>query len=130
MPSNLGNKHLDKPAPSRPRRLTPRMNKEEISSKCQAGKTYKETIKQIHTVSVQECLEKYKINRVLKRNPPDISPAELNLPRRIRAIQTTVWLRQEVKQLQYYSGKPGFGSMPPRQFPLISMCGKANFVNC
>jgi hypothetical protein len=85
MPSHPGNKHLDKPALPRPRRLTPRMYKEEISSKYQAGKTYKETIKQIHTESVQACLEEYKINRVLKRKPPDISPAELNLPRRVRA---------------------------------------------
>jgi len=85
LPAHPGYKHLDKPPPARSRRPCSRMHKDEVSSKYQAGMSYKQTIKSIHTDTVQQCLDKYKPNKVLNSKPPEINKEELTLSRRERA---------------------------------------------
>ena len=81
-PAHPGNKHLKKPPPARTQRKTSRIFKEEVGSKFQEGKTYKETIKCLHTETVQNCLKSYEKNKVLNRRAPEVNPKEIHFPGR------------------------------------------------
>ena len=52
-----------------------------MGSKFQEGKTYKKTIKCLHTESVQNCLNNFEKNKVLNLKAPEINPKEISLSR-------------------------------------------------
>ena len=52
---------------------------------------YKQVIKDIHTETVQNVINNYSVNRVLKTPPPEINREE-----KLEIIQTLVWLLQRI----------------------------------
>ena len=58
--------------------------KDEVGEKFRGG-TYKDVLKKLHTEAFSKTLQRYKPNRVLQANPPEINPEEAELSRSVRS---------------------------------------------
>ena len=83
-PTHPGFKHFLLAPPPRNIKKSLTNHKQCIISYQDRGLSVKETIKRIHTDTVQDIIPKLEENRVLKDKPPDIDPSELTLPRKCR----------------------------------------------
>ena len=104
LPAHPGNKNLENYNPMRNKKPTVRIFKEEVTSKFQSDLTYKETLKSLHTDSVQKAIDNYDNNRVLNSKPPEINPEELTLSRRER-VELARLRSGFSRQLKHYHGK-------------------------
>ena len=83
-PNHPGHKHLDQPKPHRKIKPTYLQYITELKSKKERGLNHKQIIKEVHTESVQKCLNAYQPNRVLQEKPPEVNKLEEKLPRNVR----------------------------------------------
>ena len=87
LPGHPGNKHLQKPAPPRNRRLTVRKFQPKIRNllPVRNKKELKSKANKIHTDSVRETINSYPANRVLGTKPPNINNEEIKFSRNSRS---------------------------------------------
>ena len=86
LPNHPGNKHLNKPAPTRKRKLTVKKFQNNIQNifPVRNKKELKSKMKTIHTDTVRKTINSYSANRVTGSKPPDINKEEMKLSRNTR----------------------------------------------
>ena len=87
LPGHPGNKHLNKPAQPRSRKLTARKYQDSVVNLLPITdkKNLKKKMRTVHTDIVATTINSYNNNRVLNTKPPGINKEEISLNRKVRS---------------------------------------------